>query len=205
MSSPGSHPINSSSQDLADVTSATATAATYPRMACSAGGRRWGGTWRCCSGRGRTAAHGTVAAALQQREVDTWGCCSGPGRTAARGGKGHALRQREVGMMEMNSLSVESPGNNRQLLRWTPCPELGSVASDSRLWRPAPVVSSVDVPAPHLRARQCQESTLRAARWPRTQGMSIRGAFCTSTHSTLRKVRPNLSALLPACRHPALV
>ena len=80
--------------------------------------------------------------------------------------------------MEMNSLSVESPGNNRQLLRWTPCPELGSVASDSRLWRPAPVVSSVDVPAPHLRARQCQESTLRAARWPRTQGMSIRGSRC---------------------------
>ena len=42
-------------------------------------------TWRCCSGRGRTAASGMPAPVVLQHEEVTWRCCSGRGRTAARG------------------------------------------------------------------------------------------------------------------------
>ena len=43
-----------------------------------------GVTWRCCSGRGRTAASGMLTPAVLPHKEVTWRCCSGRGRTAVR-------------------------------------------------------------------------------------------------------------------------
>ena len=61
--------------------------------------RRREGTWRCCSGRIRTGAHGTKGRALPRRGKGTWRCCSGRVRTGARGtrtrARGSAVGARE--------------------------------------------------------------------------------------------------------------
>ena len=53
-------------------------------------------TWRCCSGRARTALRGTRILAPMPRKAATWRCCSGRERTDVRGTSGLAPMPREA-------------------------------------------------------------------------------------------------------------
>ena len=58
-------------------------------------------TWRCCSGRERTALRGTSGLAPMPRKAATWRCCSGRARTALRGTRGLARDAAEGGHLEV--------------------------------------------------------------------------------------------------------
>ena len=70
-------------------------------------------TWRCCSGRARTALRGTSGLAAMPRKAATWRCCSGRERTALRGTSGLAAMPRKAATWRCYS------GRERTVVRGT--------------------------------------------------------------------------------------